>query len=148
MNRLRMGGGAASLAAHRAEEIIKRLSARGQTGHEDTRKRTKNGELRLDKILKYNLGGGYRLLCVRRGRDVSLLYVGTHDDSNRWLENNRGFKPVIGQGSRKVTFEKENAEEGVSLRQEVESEMDYEDILMEKIDEKILRSVFSGLCAK
>jgi len=143
-----MGGGAASLAAHRAEEIIKRLSARGQTGPEDTRKRTKNGELRLDKILKYNLGGGYRLLCLKRGRHLFLLYVGNHDNSNRWLENNRGFKPVTGRGSREVVFEKENGEEDPSLRQEVEPAMDYDDVLMERLDQKLLRSLFSGLCGK
>ena len=44
-----MGGGAASLAAYRVEGLIKRLSAGEQIGYEDTSKRTKNGELRIDK---------------------------------------------------------------------------------------------------
>ena len=148
MNRLRMGGGAASLAAHRVEELIKRLSAKGQIGYGDTNKRTKNGELRIDKSLKYDLGGGYRLICLKQGNDFALLYAGTHDDCDRWLENNRRFRAVFNDKNHKVVSEKKFEKEIKLLADKSDSEMDYDDILMEKIDDNILRSVFSGLCGK
>ena len=146
LNRLRRGGKAASLAAHRAEEIIKRLSSKGQIGYEDIHRRTKNGELRLNKSLKYDLGGGYRLICLKQGKHHVLLYIGTHDDCDRWLENNRRFQFVFNKESREVAFEKAFEKKNKLSEDELEQQVEYDDILMKKIDDKTLRSVFSGLC--
>ena len=148
MKRLRKGGGNASLAVHRAEEIIKRLSVRRRIGVEEIRKRTKYGEFRYDNVLKYDLGGGYRLICVKQEKHIIISYIGSHDDCNRWLENNRRFRSAFNEESQKVSFEKEFEKEIKLSADEFELEMEYDDILMKKIDEKILRSVFSGLCAK
>jgi len=56
MKRLRKGGGTASLAVHRAEEIIKGLSVRERRMIEDSSRRLKYGDLRIEYGLKYNLG--------------------------------------------------------------------------------------------
>ena len=148
MERLRKGGGKASLAAHRTEEIIKRLSVRRRIGIEDIRKHTKYGEFRFYNVLKYDLGSGYRLICVKQEKHIIISHIGSHDDCSRWLENNRGFRAALDEESRKIVFEKESEKEIRSSADELELEMDYDDILIKKIDEKTLRSVFNGLCEK
>jgi len=136
------------LAVHRAEEIIKRLSVRKRIGVEDIRQRTKYGEFRFDNVLKYDLGGGYRLICVKQEKHIIISYIGSHDDCNRWLENNRGFRTAFDEESQKIVFKKKFEKEMRSSADEPESEMDYDDILLKKIDEKALRIVFNGLCEK
>ena len=136
------------MAVHRAEEIIKRLSVRKRIGVEDIRQRTKYGEFRFDNVLKYDLGGGYRLICVKQEKHIIISYIGSHDDCNRWLENNRGFRTAFDEESQKIVFKKKFEKEMRSSADEPESEMDYDDILLKKIDEKALRIVFNGLCEK
>jgi hypothetical protein len=148
MKRLRKGGGKASLAVNRAEEIIKRLSVRKRIGVEDIRKLTKYGEFRFDNVLKYDLGGGYRLICVKQEKHIIISYIGSHDDCNRWLENNRGFRTAFDEESQKIVFEKESEREIRSSEDELGLEIDYDDILIKKMDEKALRIVFNGLCEK
>ena len=138
----------ASQAACRAEEIIERLSSGDFQAIEVVSRRTKNGELRIDGCQKYNLGGGYRLICVKRGNHLIAAYTGSHDDCDRWLENNRGFKPGY-QSSGDTPFPSEKREsEHPSRWEPPESEPDYDDILMEKIDEGILRRIFVGICGQ
>lgn len=56
---------------------------------------TQHGESRIRHCIKYDLGGGYRLVTVRPKDTVFLLlFVGSHDDAERWLDANRGLVPV------------------------------------------------------
>lgn len=50
---------------------------------------TKYGEYRIRKCVKYDLGCGYRMITIWRNHDIFVSYVGTHDECDRWLENNR-----------------------------------------------------------
>ena len=52
---------------------------------------TNNGESRIRGCVKYDLGGGYRLVTVQTKNFVALCYVGSHDDVDRWLEANSGL---------------------------------------------------------
>ena len=97
LNALKREGKQASLAAKRAEEIIENLASGGKALPEQIGKLTKHGELRIDKCRKYDLGGGYRLVCVKQGEHLFLSHVGTHDDCDCWIENNRGFEPDINE---------------------------------------------------
>ena len=148
LNRLRKAGGNASLAAKRAEEIIGKLASEERMMSEETNKRTKYGELRINKCRKYDLGGGYRLICVRQGKHLAPLYVGSHDDCDRWLNNNRGFQPVINKDSNKSYSIRKSRMIVQSPEKKPEPEMDYDAILMEKIDQKTFRRIFRGLCGE
>ncbi|MCF8127431.1 MAG: hypothetical protein K9N10_02865 [Deltaproteobacteria bacterium] len=142
---LARGDKAASLAASRAEEIIERLASGDSQAIEIISRRTKHGELRINGCRKYNLGAGYRLVCVKQDGDLVATYVGSHDDCNRWIENNRGFeseRPSLGD-SPLISESRESNDSGDS-EGEIR-EPDYDDILMAKIDQKILRHVFCGL---
>ncbi len=46
---------------------------------------TKHGESRAD-VDKYDLGDGYRLVVFRTGEHCIFVYVGKHDDVDRWLD--------------------------------------------------------------
>src|SRR5690606_30476730 len=76
-------------AANKADSIIKNgdspLSALG--------KFTRHGEFRIKNCIKYDIGKGYRMVCVKDGEDLFLLFVGSHDDASAWVENNRNFIP-------------------------------------------------------
>jgi hypothetical protein len=85
---LKRSGKKASLAAAKAEEIIGRLQ-HGQIIPDRAGSVTKHGELRIKGVMKYDLGSGYRLITFKNGRRLFLLYVGSHDDCHRWIENNR-----------------------------------------------------------
>ena len=145
LNALRRAGGKASLVAKRAEEIIGRLASEERMTSEEVNKRTKHGEHRINKCRKYDLGG-YRLICVKQGNDLVVLYIGAHDDCDRWLNNNRGFQPSIIKGGHKSDPVQRYEPKVESPEKEPEPELDYDELLMEKIDEKTLRRIFCGLC--
>jgi len=105
---------------------------------------TKHGELRIDKCWKYDLGSHYRLICIRPEQDLIISYTGTHDDCDRWIENNRRFEPELNVIRAEGLLIEE--EEVKACLDQPEPEMDYEDMLRQKIDDKMLREIFSGLC--
>ena len=57
-------------------------------------KKTKHGETRIAKCVKYDLYDFYRLVTIQDGNAITLLFVGNHDDEEAWLDQNRGL--VIG----------------------------------------------------
>ena len=49
------------------------------------------GESRIDNCVKYDLQGRARLVTVQKNNWVVLVYVGDHDDCDKWLDKNRGL---------------------------------------------------------
>jgi len=143
---LRQAGGHALLAARNAEEIIANL-ANSAKCLEAVGRQTKYGEARIKNCLKFNLGNGYRLVTVRKRTRVILLYIGTHDECDRWLEGKRGNNPAenmdqgtilpAGEGMREDPLVSENVSESPND--------EYEELLLKKINQKILKRVFKGL---
>ena len=76
------------------------------------------------------------------------LCVGSHDDCDRWLNNNRGFQPVINKDSNTSYSIRKSRMLVQSPEKKPEPEMDYDAILMEKIDQKTFRRIFRGLCGE
>jgi hypothetical protein len=85
---LRRSGKKAALAAGKAEEIIARLQS-GEDLPTQAGTVTRHGELRIKGATKYDLGSGYRLVAFLQDGRFFLLFVGSHDDCHRWIENNR-----------------------------------------------------------
>ena len=146
LDNMRRAGGHAALAARNADEIIASL-ANGCVNLDAIGRQTKYGEARIKNCLKFNLGNGYRLVTVRKRTRVILLYIGTHDECDRWLEGNRGHNPAenmdpgailpAGEGMREDPLVSENVSESPND--------EYEELLLKKIDQKILKRVFKGL---
>jgi hypothetical protein len=143
LENLRRSGGKAALAARRAGEIIESLQRKPDAVSQLRNRLTKHGELRIDRCIKYDLGGAYRLVGVRRGRNLVFTFVGTHDDCDRWIENNRGHLPPIEPDAAPPPPE---AKTDASPEETLEPLADYDTLLMERIDEKVLRKIFRGIC--
>lgn len=143
---LNRGDKKSSLAAERAQRLIAQLFTEELAFLKETDRLTKHGELRIDKCRKYDLGSGYRLICVEQDGDLVIAYVGAHDDCDRWIENNRRFEPELSELSEE-TFLTTKEKDGDDLpKPDHEEEMDYDDILMKRIDDSLLREIFRGLC--
>lgn len=143
---LRRGGGEAIQAAHRAEEIIEELASRGTSSIGAMQKRTKHGELRIDKCIKFDLGCAYRLICIRQKYHWFLLYVGTHDDCDRWLNNNRGLQLEQYQNMPDAPeYPAIQPDTPVSVNPP-DRDVDYDEIALKEIRPRDLRWVFRGLC--
>lgn len=114
-------------------------------------KRTKNGEYRLKNCVKYDLGHGYRLVTVKDGRNLFFTFVGSHDQTDRWLETHRF--DCFREDDSLYFSEIIDTDETMALDQHSESlpptpslaSDEYEEQLIDKIDDAVLKSVFSGL---
>lgn len=140
---LRRSGKKAALAAARAGEIIARLRSGGVIP-DRVGTVTKHGELRIKGVMKYDLGSGYRLVTFKHGNRLFLLYVGTHDDCHRWIENNREL--TVRQIQERCIMlpigEKEDDPAAVPDEAVFEEE-DFDPLA--SVSERDLRQVFCGL---
>jgi superfamily I DNA/RNA helicase len=69
--------------------------------------RTKHGESRLPNVEKFDLGDGYRLIVqlvdgVNKTR--VFLFVGDHDDAQRWLDAHKNYRWVRRRDDRELEF--------------------------------------------
>ena len=56
---------------------------------------TKHGENRISKCRKYDLTKFCRLITVADAGFCYLLYAGTHDNCDAWINRHRGFVPAV-----------------------------------------------------
>jgi hypothetical protein len=88
MRGLLQRGGAHQRAFDNACSLIQGLNY----GVEALNKLTNHGESRIKHCRKYDLSGkAHRLVTLRTDCYIYLLYVGTHDEVDRWLDRNRGL---------------------------------------------------------
>ncbi len=80
-----------SVAAQRASRIIDAL-VRGESPSSAGLLKRK-ADKRVKNCLKFDLGSGFRLICIREGDIVYVLFVGDHDSADNWLDNYRAKKP-------------------------------------------------------
>ncbi|MBE0582160.1 MAG: hypothetical protein IH612_00200 [Desulfofustis sp.] len=147
---LRRSGKKGELAADQCQRILAELKENGGETAGIFLKRTKNGEYRMQNCIKYDLGGGYRLITVRHEGRLYVPFLGAHDDADSWLERRRreDFEP------NEANYRSEPIEAGVSSGEDlcghpspnIEEPDLYEEHLRDRIDETTLREVFRGLC--
>ena len=148
LHKLKKAGGKAEIAANQAWEIITKMAARDRLTPQIRSKMTPRGEARIQGCGKFNLGGGYRLLYLKKNGHVVFLFVGAHDECDTWIMNNRDIEPDLDQAeivkcpdNRGEPDEKEVSAESVVAT-------DDERPLHEFIDQQTLREIFSGLCQR
>lgn len=99
MEALRRRGGQHARAAAEASRIITSLSL----GFDEANKVTHNGEKRIKSCVKYELGSGaFRLVTVHSNHCIYILYVGSHDDTDHWIERHRGYTFTYDRNSKEV----------------------------------------------
>ena len=148
LNMLQERGGDALIAVKKSEEIINRTITRGREHSQKIGKQTKNGELRIKHCIKYDLGNGYRLICLRKGSHLTCLFVGNHDDCSRWIERKKGIKYEIDNNYNNMLLTKENTLMDFESVEEIDPAEEYEENIMKGVNDKILRTIFCGLVEK
>lgn len=103
-NRLTRGDGAAKLAYQKIAAAIE-MWKHGDTTYLPT---TNHGENRIPHCVKYDLGSGYRLVTVEHQGQRFLLFAGTHEETDAWIDRHDGIKPAVGARGR-VTLVRESA---------------------------------------
>ena len=144
---LKKDGKAGTALAQKAKRIIKNLASQTSRRHMDAiGSFTKYGEKRFRNCRKYDLGCGFRLITLQRGANVFVPFIGTHDECQRWLENNSRLKKASAGKGTLLPILKSNPlsacpAETVStcLEEDVENELAF------KISDNDLRRVFAGL---
>ncbi|MCP4115226.1 MAG: hypothetical protein GY737_07400 [Desulfobacteraceae bacterium] len=133
---------ATAFAAKKADAVIQALLK----GKKPARagRLTRHGDARIKKCLKYDLGQGYRLVCVKDGRDLYVLFSGSHDSCDTWLDKNRN----LNLSRVRDTMERLKVKPSVHGAPEPmvcpEPEA-YDDIPLGAISQRDLRAVFRGL---
>jgi hypothetical protein len=146
LQKLRRAGGRAALAAAQVAEILATLAAHDGIPPEYVHKRTINGEHRIDGCQKFDLVGGHRLVYVKEGNQYCLLFVGTHDACDRWLNHHKRLKPAEQQANTVCVVRQQEEAPPTVPQKGATSDGDYDDeILLPQIDEKMLRRIFRGL---
>jgi hypothetical protein len=136
----------AVLAAEKAEKIVTELKTKGKVSSRNAERRIKHKELRIRNCIKYNLGKGYRMISVKEDDHLFFLFIGTHDECDLWLQNNKDLPKDLTE-FRNETFivqkklSKNNTAKQISPREN----QNEEDPLLEDIDDNILRQIFCGL---
>jgi hypothetical protein len=51
---------------------------------------TDHGENRIKNCIKYELGDGWRLVTHQSDKTCTFLFVGDHEDTDRWLDSHKG----------------------------------------------------------
>ncbi len=151
IEKLQMKGKQGALVASQYLQIIECIRQAEWRDNVISSKRTKNGEYRLKNCVKYDLSHGHRLVTVKVGQDLFITFVGSHDDTDRWIETHR-YDCFCEDDSQYLsetidTDETDTTEEirkSLPLESAPESD-EYEQQLKDKIDEAMLKKVFSGL---
>jgi hypothetical protein len=101
--RMLRSGGVPQQAARKVREIIGAVYGGGQRALESS-KLTKHGENRIKHCVKFDLPGYHRLICTLNEDIFTLLFVGSHEECEKWLDNNRGLKPIVDKRTRRVAI--------------------------------------------
>lgn len=103
LRRLAKSGRVGKQAAQKAEAACTQINLHGEIRLE----RTHNGESRVD-CEKYDLGDGYRLVTQKIGDPsdtrIIMLFVGTHDEADGWLDRHKDYTWVRKDSDGKVDF--------------------------------------------
>ena len=139
---LRRRGGPYQKAAERTIVMIDDLK-----GDQEALSRlpvTNHGESRIKKAVKYDLTGACRLVTVQDTGFVFLCFVGDHEDSDRWLDKNRGLTVRVDAGCKPVaSFESFDIK---VPEQRLDREMGFNNKpLLELLDEGLQDALLRGL---
>ena len=82
---------APAIAAGRARKIIEAM-IEGQTSQVSGLFRARS-DTRVKNCWKYDLGAGYRLICIRTRQIIYIMQIGDHESCDAWLNNNSKKRP-------------------------------------------------------
>jgi superfamily I DNA/RNA helicase len=102
LRQMRQQGGQRSKVVKDVEALLYRI-VDGGVDPFDGMPTTNHGESRLKHCVKYDLQYACRLVTVQTNGCRILLYVGSHDDTDRWLDSHKGLAFVTDDANRVAT---------------------------------------------
>jgi len=150
LEELRSKGGYGAVAAGKADAFLAVLCGGAGAGVRDNFRFTRKGEYRIRNCRKVDLGCGYRIVCIQKDQRLVLLYIGTHDDCFRWIERHRTAEYDLDAVTSDAWIPTAEPERTRRRPDAMDADKDrlteaYEEELMKRIDDGILRKVFAGL---
>lgn len=145
-------GGKYQKAAERIDMVLGKAS-RGEKDPLHGLKMTKHGESRIDKCIKYDLGGGdIRLITIQDSRIVLFCFTGTHSDCDDWLDKNRGSTLIKDSKGQLILNPMNIVREGATFPQlktkpingklyELIKPIDYFDKLVDSLPRSLVRQI-------
>lgn len=146
-------GSEGELVRTRCENLLDKIQREGLLAKEVYMKRTKNGEYRISKCIKYDLGNGYRLVTIKVRKNLFVPFVGSHDETDLWLEHHKYDDysvddPTFIKWDTSGNQQTQTEEPDKSDSEDLAIQDLYEEQLQARIDEKLLKTVFHGLFQK
>ncbi|NOX32262.1 MAG: hypothetical protein GXP56_00785 [Deltaproteobacteria bacterium] len=131
-----------SIAAKRAEMIIQSLM-RGLCLTRAGRL-TQTKDARIKNLYKFNLGSGYRLVCIKEKHNIYVLFAGSHDQCDTWLDKHRKKRPHKTESPMNI-YDVDTL--GTSLPEvpKAVNKSEYDYFPIPEISQEDLRKVFRGL---
>ncbi len=150
---LRRSGKKAEWAAGQCEEILARIRADGLLCDSLYLKRTKNGEYRISNCVKYDLGNGYRMVTIRDGNHLYVPFIGGHDETSLWLDRHKydlfsATDPMFISEVVQLLPDGESQKEMQGQSSCENPDDPYEEQLLERLDDGLLKDLFCGLYQK
>ena len=103
---------------------------------------------RVKNSLKFNLGQGFRLICIKEKKEIYVMFMGDHDSSDAWLDHFTRKRPHKADMTMAVFSVESEPEDTISSFPAVAPpEEDLFEPLPKEIPQEMLRKVFRGLCA-
>jgi hypothetical protein len=129
------------IAAQRARRIIDSLIQGDSPASAGLLKR--KTDKRVKNCLKFDLGAGFRLICVSEGKIIYVLFVGDHDSSDNWLDHYSKKKPH----KTELKMKTYRVDKQCAQMSETPDSMQhmFEDPGFPRITQQALRQVFKGL---
>lgn len=153
IQRMSRAGNKPTIAARQAQEIINILANKNHLTHDACSKLSKNGEARIKNCLKFHLAGGHRMVATKQEGWFIFLFLGTHDEADKWIKNNMDIRPDPSQGEivtpSRCTAKNQIAPESAEAFEYGGPVSIHDlDVPLDKVlDQKTLREIFSGICA-
>ena len=141
LERHRRRPGRPAEAAHKTERILSALAAGDRLCPWEAGTLTRFGDARILGCVKFELGGGYRLICHRRGGILVALFLGNHEGCHIWLRANSGIADVPGEIAVAPTMAREPKDLEDNQHSELSRSAEH------SYTDRELRRVFAGLCS-
>ena len=136
------------LAVLKCRQLLSDMREYGLQHERVLTKRTRKGEQRIKNCIKYNMGGGYRLVTVMVDNHLFGTFFGSHDETDIWFDRHKAddFIPEDPCYIWERIQLSDNTVNNKSLIGAEVVEIDlYEAELEARLNETILLSIFQGL---
>ena len=130
-----------SIVAQRSRRIIEALIQGYSPASAGLLKR--KTDKRVKNCLKFDLGAGFRLICINERGIIYVLFVGDHDSADNWLDNFSKKKPH--KTEREMNTYIVDTQCAKSSRMLAPMDAIFEDPGFSLVTQEQLRRVFKGL---